>query len=262
VVLRPALCLAAGLGLAACTETGDFGRPKPGLFTETIAPYTGTVAAALRSEPVSVAMLTDDEQELRNRAYHYLMPAKERSYFDRVLADLSARRVLSPDLTEQAESEYYQTLTSRTDRSPRPRYQALREDLEADRLLMGPFVAVACRVKEADRIRLKAAERLPPDDVSRSLAEGRVGENEMLTGWVFGEMKTRVTGYRYALEHLVVDSPDRDAVKVERTLIAVESDRAGLERCVGRRSVSVQFGKGDAGPRYLPHADKPELPPK
>lgn len=261
VALRAALCLAAAAALAACTETGDFGRPKPSLFTETVAPWTGTTFAALRSEPISVAMLTDDERQMRDRAYHFLMPAQERSFFDRQLADLAARRVVSPDLTEQHETEYYTVLTNQPDRSPRARYQRLREDMEADRLLMGPFVALVCRVNEADKIRLKAAEHLPPDDPSRAQAEGRVGENEMLAGWVYGSMNERIVGYRYALEHLVVVSPDRDAVRVERQLIALESDRAGLERCVSHGTVTVQATRTKAA-RYTPHADKPELPPK
>ena len=39
------------------------------------------------------------------------------------------------------------------------RQARLREDIENDRLLLGGFVAVACRVQEMDRVRVRALDR-------------------------------------------------------------------------------------------------------
>jgi hypothetical protein len=159
-------------------------------------------------------------------------------------------------------SAYYQALWLRSDRSPRARYQALREDMENDRLLMGPFVALACRVKETDAIRIKAMERLPEvAEVVRISAQNRVVENEELVRWVYGSLENRVRSYRFALQNLVVETPDRDGIKVERELTAFDADRIGLQRCAAK-SVSVSFGKSDATPRFTPRPEKPELPPK
>jgi hypothetical protein len=248
--------------LGACAQTGDFGRPQPTLYSETIAPFVGTSAAAWRKEPASFSMLTDDERELRNRAYQFLMPARERTFFDTQLADLVRTRILPGDAIVFDETAYYQALWLRPDRSPRARYQALREDMENDRLLMGPFVAVACRVKETDAIRVKAMERLTEvAEIVRISAQNRVVENEEIVRWVYGSLENRVRSYRFALQNLVVETPERDGIKVERELTAFDADRIGLQRCA-TKTVSVSLGKGDATPRFAPRPEKPDLPPK
>jgi hypothetical protein len=253
--------LALGTCLAGCAETGDFGRPRPNVYSETLAPWTGTVASMARGEPSSLSLLTDDEQELRHRAYNYLMPAKPRLEFERQLADLSRTRIAPRPPVSQDPSLYYQALWMRSDRSPMARYQALREDIENDRLLLGPFVAVACRVKEADRIRMQAMSKLPEvTDIVKQQATARVDENTELVNWVYGQVDQRLAGYRFALQNMVVETPDKDAIKVERVLTGYEADRAGLDRCASRR-VSVDFG-GAPGKRYTPRPEKPELPPK
>lgn len=248
--------------LTACAQTGDFGRPQPNLFNDTIAPFTGTVAAQARKEPASFALLTDDEQQLRNRAYQFLMPARPRSEFDRQLSALTTNRVLPKDALGLDPAAYFQVLSARADRSPAARYQALREDMENDRLLLGPFVAVACRVKEADRIRLQAMDKLPDvADVVKLSAENRVAENTALVRWVYESVDLRVVAYRFALQNMVVETPDRDAIKVEREFTAFDADRLGLERC-SSKSVTVEMAARPSTPRYTPRPEKPELPPK
>ena len=258
--MRVFAMLAIVLGLAACAETGDFGRPTPNLYSQKIAPLVGTTAALVRGEPGSFSMLTDDEAELRNRAYRFLMPAADRSVFDRQLAELTASRVLPRDLLDFDETAYFQALWLRGDRSPRSRYQSMREDMEGDRLLLGQFVALSCRVKETDRIRVAAmAQMSEVAEIVRWTARNRVEENEELVRWVYENVDRRLRAYRFALQNITVETPDRDAVKVERELIAFDSDRAGLDRCASRK-VTVEVG--NATPRYTPRPEKPELPPK
>jgi hypothetical protein len=255
------MLLALGTCLAGCAETGDFGRPKSNLYNDTLAPWTGTVASMARGEPSSVSLLTDDERELRNRAYNYLMPAKPRVEFERQLADFTRHRIAPHPPVSQDPSLYYQALWLRPDRSPMARYQALREDIENDRLLLGPFVATACRVKEADRIRMQAMNKLPEvSEIVKQQATARVDENSDLISWVNFQADERLAGYRYALQNMVVETPDKDAIKVERVLTAYEADRMGLERCVGR-GVKVEPAS-TPGKRYTPRPEKPELPPK
>jgi hypothetical protein len=87
-----------------------------------------------------------------------------------------------------------------------------------------------------------------------------VAENDALIAWVQSTLDTRIVEYRFALERLVVATPDRDAVRSERQLTALEIDRAGLMRCSGRGAIAV----APLGPavRYTPRAEKPPLPPK
>ena len=258
--MRLCAALAVTLGLAACAETGDFGRPTPNLYTQKVAPFAGNVASLARGEPASFSMLTDDEAELRNRAYRFLMPAADRSIFDRQLAELTASRILPRDLLDHDETAYFQALWLRGDRSPRSRYQSMREDMENDRLLLGQFVALACRVKETDRIRVAAMGQMTEvAEIVRWTAKNRVAENEELVRWVYESVDRRLRSYRFALQNVTVETPDRDAIKVERELMAFDSDRAGLNRCASRK-VTVEVG--DATPRYTPRPEKPELPPK
>lgn len=258
---RTALLLAAALCLGACNETGDFGRPKPNAWSA-IAPQIGTYSAKMWGWPSSAFPLTDDEQELRARAYHFLMPAQEVSIFDTQLKHFARDRLLPPSMSHVEVSEYFEAISNQPDRSPRARYQRLREDAEADRELMGPFVALACRVREADRIRMKAAEHMTmPNADSWQNAADRVAENEALVQWVYTALDERARQYRYALEHLVVETPDRDAIRVERQLIGFDSDRAAMMRCgavgpIGPGPVATNV------PRYTPRPDKPEKPPK
>lgn len=259
----PRLIFAAALatGLAACAETGDFGRPKPSFYNEIMAPFVGQAAAGARGEPASSAMLTDDEQVLRQRAYQFIMPARTRNEFERQLADLTRQRI-TPKPTDPFDvTAYYEALQGRTDRSVAARYQALRQDMENDRLLLGPFVATACRVTEADRIRLQAAGRLPEvSEASQAAAAARVAENDDIIIWVNTSVDQRLASYRYALQNMVVQTPDRDAIKVERVLTGFESDRAGLDRCLGK-SVRAEVGPA-AAKRWAPRPEQPKKPPK
>jgi len=256
------ICAGCAAALAGCAETGDFGRPKPTFWNDTAGPLLGKGMATLREEPVSWNMLTDDEQELRNRAYQFLMPAaRDASTFQTQVADLATKRVIPASMVSKDPTAYLSALRSSADVSPRSRYQRLREDIENDRLLLGPFVAVACRVQEMDVVRLKALDKMQdPGAHQAAQARARVAENEALTAWVFEETVFRLGSYRYALENLVIESPDRDAIKVERVLTAYESDRAGLERCGRRGGVTVT--PSGASVRYHPKPDKPPLPPK
>lgn len=254
---KAAATMLAVLCLGGCVETGDFGRPKTSVWNDTVIAGAGRLSAMSRSEATSSALLTDDEQDLRGRAAQFFMPAQERNAFDNYLAYAAAKRVLPPDAMSFDGQSYWSGLASSVDRSPRARYQRLREDIEADRLLLGPFSAVACRVADTDRLRLAALNRIsePGPEVRKDVV-ARVDENVLIVGWVRTSVDQREAAYRYALERLVVESPDRDAVKTERTLTAFSMDRGILDRC---RGGGVPLS-GTAP--TLPFHPKSDLPPR
>ncbi|GGH13776.1 hypothetical protein GCM10007036_12630 [Alsobacter metallidurans] len=248
--------------VSGCSETGDLGRPKPTLWGDAISPLSGKAFAAMRGEAVSLALLTDDEQELRARAYRFLMPARERWFFDRTLAELAADRIVRRDLLPASEEAYFQALMLDLDRSPRARYQRLREDVENDRELITVFAAVVCRVAEMDKVRLQALGAIPPEETfTRAMAFARVAENEMLARWVEESVDLRLRAYRFALERLVVTSPDKDAIRAERTLDAFEGYRGLTSRCIGPVRGTITVTSGANGARFLPRTER-ELPPK
>jgi hypothetical protein len=218
------------LGLAACTETGDFGRPKRGVWNDVILPAAGSVAARERGEPVSSFPLTDLEEELRDRSWRFLMPAHERARLDDTVANLVRTRVLPPEDHPDDPASYYQALTSETFTSPASRFRRIGEDAEADRRLVGPFGAVAWKVIQADRARLRSLAYMRDlTDAQIANAAARVAENRCLIAWVRAETAERLASYRYALEHGFLAMPQHQAVEAERAIKALEIHRRSLD---------------------------------
>jgi hypothetical protein len=219
------LCLALG----ACAGPGDFGRPRPDVFSQLVAPQVGFWSATFRGEAASHFRMTDDEEQLRDRAWRFIMPGHERSIFQGRVSDLAHSRILPVQLQSSAVSDYFNALTSGSYASQVSRYSRLAEDANADRLLIGPFRANAMRVVSADRVRMRTAEASPhvaPSQIDP--AHARVVENEGLILWVCERVGFRLESYRYALANLVVEMPSREAIRAERAIMALEAEAGPL----------------------------------
>jgi len=217
-----------GLLASACT-TGDLGRPRPTVWSQVIAPEKGFWAATARGEAASYFRITDDEEQLRDRAWRFIMPAHERSDFQREVSNLASYRILPVAAQSSAISDYFGGLTAGAYASQASRYSRLAEDTNADRLLIGPFRANAMRVVAADRVRMRALEGsalVPAEKQDPALA--RVIENEGLILWVCERVGFRIESYRYALANLVVEMPSREAIRAERSIMALEAEAAPL----------------------------------
>ncbi|MDP3317839.1 MAG: hypothetical protein Q8S58_01800, partial [Bosea sp. (in: a-proteobacteria)] len=142
---------ALSLLLAAGACTGDLGRPRQDIFSQVLAPQAGFWAATARGEAASYFRFTDDEEQLRDRAWRFVMPSHEKSVFQRRVSDLAHARILPAQMQSSAKSDYFDALTGGSFASQASRYARLAEDANADRLLIGPFRANAMRVVAADR---------------------------------------------------------------------------------------------------------------
>lgn len=217
------------MSLGACVEHGDFGRVKRSTWNDIVA-GTGAVIARERGEAVSAFPFTDDEELLRDRAWRFLTPAHERAYFQSVLSELVATRVLPARWGAEDRDGYHDALVSDGSVSPASRYRRLAEDAAADQRLLDPFARVASRVLAADRVRLAAlghARHVVPADVEN--AEARVVENRCLVAWVRAGVARRAGSYAEALEHLVIETPQVQAVPAERTLGGFAAARGMLD---------------------------------
>jgi hypothetical protein len=196
--------------------------------------------------------MTDDENQLRDRAWRFIMPAHERSIFERQVSDLVHSRIL-PVLAQSNEaSDYHRALTGGSYASQASRYARLAEDANADRLLLSPFRGNAMRVVAADRVRMRAVEGsplVPPEKADPAFA--RVVENEGLILWVCERVAFRIASYRYSLANLVVEMPSREAVRAERMIMALEAEAGPL--C--KLPLIGVFGQGRGGSDAP--ADKP-----
>src|SRR5690606_39050951 len=88
-----ALVLMAGLA-AACVSrpVGDFGRAQPGVLHDRAMPYIGSKVAANRGEPVSNFNQTDQEREMHDRTWRFLVAAHSRDWMFDTNAELQRTR--------------------------------------------------------------------------------------------------------------------------------------------------------------------------
>jgi hypothetical protein len=208
------------LALTACgSSTGDFGRPAPGYVNSSFWPLIATATKFYRDQPESYGANTDDERELRDRAYHFLMPEFPQNKFDDMMAEMRVQGILPP-VTGTARELYLGMLLSRDPfRSLSSRYRRLSEDIENDRLLIVSFKQTYQRVTEADRIRERSFAHvtgMQPEE--RIDAVARMRENTDLNAWVHRDLCYRIEMYRYALQRLVLMGPMREAIYAERAL--------------------------------------------
>jgi hypothetical protein len=227
-----------------------------------VLPANGSLAALARGEPVSPYPLTDDEKELRNRAWRFVMPAHERAWFERIVADLVRTRILPVELQPSDRTTYHYALISGPFRSPASRYRRLSEDAVADIHLIGPFAGVAARIVAADQVRLRSlgfVRDLDRVEIYNALA--RVAENRCLVSWVRREIWGRLESYRYALEHLVIETPQGEAVAVERSLANLEAYRDTLDGLVAPAGPGILCPGADADVLVQAYPEPPVIAP-
>ncbi|WP_457106181.1 hypothetical protein [Methylobacterium sp. P5_C11] len=215
--------------LAACTQSGDFGRPRTGVWNGLID-TTGSFSSHDRGRLLLDSGLTDDEQALRDRAWRFVQPASTFTAFQDVVLGLASAHALPATWRFEDVGAYYETLTAEPSRSPVSRYRQLGDDATADARLIPIFVALAARVIDADAARLRSlpfARTL--DDADVRLAAQRVAENRCLIAWVRFEAGLRLARYRFALEHLFAAAPAPESVSAERSVMMLAARRNLLD---------------------------------
>ena len=215
----PAVAILACALAGGCAQRGDFGRPQATIASELVAPLQGRTRSA--------APFTDDEEEMRDRAWRFLMPAKERWFFDDELALLANADLLDHPL--EAAHQYKDALLDEAFVSIASRYARLAVDAAADHALIGPFAGIAAKVEATDRVRLRTIDHVATLDVADVVsARRRVRENRRLAITVCLRLRQRLITYRVALEHITIVAPQREAIAAERALIALERAAAPL----------------------------------
>jgi hypothetical protein len=217
--------LIAGATHACAPALGDFDRPQPSTVNDQILPFAGKLAARHRGEPTSFYRYTDHERELRNRSWSLLMPNLPQQYFERWIAEMRRTRLMSPEKTVPDRADYVEHLLSKNYDSSGSRYLKLMSDVDANRYQIREFISVANRVAVDDRVRERALERaLNVTEEERQEAIGRIWENRLLVWLVQETVRDKAAMYRYALERLLIATPDAQAALAESALVALEGD--------------------------------------
>src|SRR5262249_16848330 len=162
--------------LGGCSSlNGDFGRVRPSLVSDDMHAWIGRDAATNVGAPVSLYNLTDDERELRDRAYPLIAPPYERYRWDAVLSEYGLTRRIQKRWWYFDRTAYYRHLMELQLRSTTARYARLVDDARNDVERIWPFFANARRVVDLDRKREQSFGYIPDlDEAERVNALARI----------------------------------------------------------------------------------------
>ena len=210
--------LLAGAALAGCSG-GDFGRTRSDFLNDDMHRWIGGEATSSVGLQASQFQLTDNERLLRDLAYPLIEPPHSRPGWKSVFGDYTP---LASPWRQQVvfdRSAYGRTLIDEPHRSYASRYAQLIEDVRDDITRFEPFYADAVKVIDLDKKRnaaLAHISELSPRE--RSDAVARMQENSLIVQWVQQCLERRVSSYRWALERLVLQTPDNMAADADRLI--------------------------------------------
>lgn len=220
------LMLLGGPG-ASAHEIGDFGRVKPGVLNDKIIPETDRLLRRMGGQPVSNFNWTDQEREMRDRIYRFLIARDVKDWafdYEHILmvASVVSTRPTHDDL-------YYKWLTHKHFASSRIRYNRIADDVGADLMTLPSTFNAICAVLQVDKQRAAAAAGLTDIELSmRVEMDTRRAENGLYVGRFVGALRYRYASYGYALDHFLVETPHTEAVRVDARLsdLAIWVERA------------------------------------
>lgn len=222
-MLRALAPLVAILAMTGCASAaGDFGRADRNVLNTEILPRIGAARAANAGEAVSSFNLADQEVEMRDRVWRYLVAPQAYDWFGDVAVELQRTRVIATSDKPLRVDLYYRWLHDQRFASSRVRYSRVREDAIADIGMMPSAFRSICAVIEIDRQRGLAFNEIAglEDDVGINAA-ARQAENSAAIGWFVRAVGNRYDSYSYALDHLLVETPHEEAVALNATLAAL-----------------------------------------
>ena len=214
------LVLLAGV-VAACASrpVGDFGRAQPGVLHDRMMPATGNFMATQRREPVSNLNQTDQEREMHDRTWRFLVAAHSRDWMFDTAVEMQRTRIGRAQDHRYGPERYYNWLRTTQYQSSRTRYSTVGRHILADLdTVEGTFRAI-CAVEEVDRQRRVALAELP--GIEQSVAanvEARRIENQWHIDWFVRALNYRYSSYAYALDHLLVETPHEQSMAVDESL--------------------------------------------
>ena len=215
----PALIvLLVGATLAGCSG-GDFGRTRADMRSDDMHRWLGAEVTASVGLKSSQFQLTDEERQLRDLAFPMIEPPLSRPAWKSVFGDYKAMPSPWRQKVVFDRTMYGRTLIDEPHRSHSSRYAQLIEDVRNDITRFEPFFASAIRVIDLDRKRNASMARvseLSPRE--RDDAVARMQENSLIVQWVQQCLEQRISSYRWALERLVIQTPDTIAADADRLI--------------------------------------------
>ncbi|WEJ57602.1 hypothetical protein [Devosia sp. FJ2-5-3] len=241
------LVLLAGLATACASRpVGDFGRAQPSALHDAMLPAVGDFMARQRREPVSNFNQTDQEGEMHDRTWRFLVANNAKDWLFNTEAEMQRVRITRAKDFTFFPDRYYNWLKKTHYQSSRVRYATVNRHILADLDTLPKTFLSICAVQEVDRQRRVALNELT--DLAPTAANdvrARRIENQWHVDWFVRAVNYRYDSYSYALENLLVETPHEQSVSVDAFLrrLKVWADRANRgDFCSG---ASGQGGQGD-----------------
>jgi hypothetical protein len=216
--------VAATLGLlvvlGGCARpVGDFGRAESSFTHDTVLPAIGSARAQLEGRPVSSFNRTDQENEMHDRIWRFLIAPHSKDWFFDIAVELKRTGLSTASDTRFRIDRYYNRLHGTTYASSKVRYATLASDIDADLATLPDTFASICAVIEVDRERRVAASGIAGlDDPSTQSVIARKAENADAIGWFTRALRYRYGSYSYTLDHLLVETPHPQGQGVDAQL--------------------------------------------
>jgi len=208
--------LAAG---CVARPVGDFGRAQPSVLHDQVMPYAGKLIATNRKEPVSNLNQTDQEREMHDRTWRFLIAAHSRDWMFDSSVELQRTRIGPARDYRYGVERYYNWLRTTQYRSSPTRYNTVGRHILADIDTLPTTFQSVCAVQEVDRQRRVALTELSgiEDSVAGNVA-ARHTENQWHVDWFVRALNYRYESYSYALDHLLVETPHEQSMSVDENL--------------------------------------------
>jgi len=242
------LVLLAGLAVGCVARpVGDFGRAQPSVLHDRAMPFVGDHIAAGRKEPVSNLNQTDQEREMHDRTWRFLVAAHSRDWMFDASVELQRTRIGKANDYKFTTERYYTWLRTTKYQSSTTRYATVGRHILADIDTIPTTFRAICAVEEVDRQRRIALGEL--SGIEQSVAanvQARYIENQWHIDWFVRALNYRYQSYAYALDHLLVETPHEQSRAVDQNLQRMKPfvDRANrgdfcLDGSGGRSGVGV-----------------------
>jgi hypothetical protein len=201
--------------LAGCARpVGDFGRADPDALHDVDMPAVGTLL-----HPRSDFNLTDQEREMRDRVWRYLVSPHANDWFGDTAVELQRTGIAPRKDKPLPVDRYYRWLHGTVFASSPVRFDRISSDITSDiDTLPSTFTAI-CAVIEIDRRRGVASNGIAGlEDKVLENAAARQQENRTIIAWFTEALTNRYDSYSYALDHLLIETPHEQAVRTNGLL--------------------------------------------
>jgi len=194
--------------VGACSPTGDFGRasrPVQTVFDSLPMP----------NDPDNFSLIqSDEETRMKNLMQRFVSTIQGQSWLGNILLGARVLAGATPNQTD-----YYLWLKSQRYNNSSSRYRALLNEIQLDILSLPNVFEAICAVEQTDQRRKVAAQNLEQTSQQTLQAVNqRKQQNDQRVQTFVQRVSFRYGSYSYALENLLIESPDELARQVDGQL--------------------------------------------